>query len=894
MQNQTLNKESLVQKEITTIDLRMHTIILMVGPSGCGKTYFAENNIIPSLKKFGGVSVAHVSSDDIRREILGDMTLSKKDKRMMHASKQAFNLLDARVRVLTSYPINTDFVIVDSTGLSKEFRDGIKKIADDNNYNVVVVMFDYKGREPYYRFVGDEESKAVTSRQLEYMRDTVMREISKKTFNDIYKVKTHEVGDYAINIVNHKQYKDCILNPDFDYTVIGDIHGCYEEFVALLEKNGFEIKSGKISHPEENKKIVLVGDLVDKGYNVAGVIELVYNNLDMIYSTKGNHENFVYRYLKNDVPTKDLPPQDVIDTYFDSIKLFESDEELKEKFFAVCESMRPFLKHEDFIVTHAPCDQKYLGKLGSVSERNQRTIVYPKEIEFGNPQDYMDAKSKFFKFFRDQASRSLPVHLFGHVSSKGMAKLYNKINLDSGAVSGGQLTSININSSGRHFVNKVSAYDNEKIIKKNLEEFFFTPTAKISIDTLEGREKGRILTAAENKVNFISGTVCPSDKLLVRDEDKNIILADSQLESLEQGIEYFRRKGVEKIIAQPKYMGSRANIYLFKNPEKNYTTSRGGHVIKETQVDLTEAYKPLYELPYIKKAFSGNTELIILDAELLPWSAIGRGLIESSFVTVDKAISSEIEFLKATGFDKALDSVYSGPYKDYDFEKISNKTSRKDLIDLIGSNNERTFRCIKDYVREFPGIDELEALTKVYSRQIELYGAEGDIHFKPFSILKEVFEDGTEKLFFDESNEDIYKGINSDNYLVVDLNSEEDLALLRAFYDKTTVADEMEGIMLKPLVVYVKGVAPSIKVRNPRYLTIVYGPDYQIESKLTKLIQRKKIKRKLEVSVKEWEIGKRILEIPYNLISKENEHFIQAYGEMVIEERNERELDPRL
>lgn len=229
-----------------------------------------------------------------------------------------------------------------------------------------------------------------------------------------------------------------------------------------------------------------------------------------------------------------------------------------------------------------------------------------------------------------------------------------------------------------------------------------------------------------------------------------------------------------------------------------------------------------------------------MDAELLPWSAIGRGLIESSFVTVDKAISSEIEFLKATGFDKALDSVYSGPYKDCDFEKISNKTSRKDLIDLIGSNNERTFRCIKDYVREFPGIDELEALTKVYSRQIELYGAEGDIHFKPFSILKEVFEDGTEKLFFDESNEDIYKGINSDNYLVVDLNSEEDLALLRAFYDKTTVADEMEGIMLKPLVVYVKGVAPSIKVRNPRYLTIVYGPDYQTQSKLTKLIQRKK------------------------------------------------------
>jgi len=894
MQNQTLNKEALTGKDIVTIDLRLHTIILMVGPSGCGKTYFAENRILPSINALGNASVSHVSSDEIRRELLGDMNLSKKDPKMMYASKQAFNLLDARVRALTSYPINTDFVIVDTTGLSKEFRDSIKNIADDNNYNLVVIMFDYKGREPYYRFIGDEESKAVTSRQLEYMRDTVMREISKKTFQDIYRVKSHDVEDYEINVINHEQYQECLLSSEFDYTTIGDIHGCYEEFLALLDRNGFEIKDGKISHVEENKRIILVGDLVDKGYDVGGVIELVYNNLDLFYVVKGNHENFVYRYLKGDIPTKDLPPQDVIDTYFDSIKLFESNEELKEKFFVVCESMKPFLKHEDFIVTHAPCDQKYLGKLGSVSERNQRTIVYPKEIEFGNPQDYMAAKSKFFKFFRDQASRSLPIHLFGHVSSKGMSKLYNKINIDSGAVSGGHLTSININSSGRHFVNKISAHDNEKIVKKNLEEFFAAPIAKISIDTLEGRERDRILTAAENKVNFISGTVCPADKLLAKDEDKNIILADSQLESLEQGIEYFRRKGVEKIIAQPKYMGSRANIYLFKNPEKNYTTSRGGHIIKETQVDLTEAYKPLYDLPYIKEAFSKNTELIILDAELLPWSAIGRGLIESSFVTVDKAISSEIEFLKTTGFDKALENVYNGPYKDCDFEKISNKTSKKDLSDLIGSNNERTFRCIKDYVREFPGIDELEALTKIYSRQIELYGADGDVYFKPFSILKEVFEDGTEKLFFNESNEDIYKGINSDNYLVVDVNNQEDIELLKTFYDKTTLIDEMEGIMLKPLTVYVKGVAPSIKVRNPRYLTIVYGPDYQIESKFTKLIQRKRIKRKLEVSVKEWEIGKRILEIPYNLINKENEHFIQAYGEMVLEERNEKELDPRL
>lgn len=645
---------------------------------------------------------------------------------------------------------------------------------------------------------------------------------------------------------------------------------------------------------KKEKRIILVGDAIDKGYGVREVIEFIYNNMEWFYMVKGNHENFVYKYLRNEVEKDKMPPQEIIDVYFDSIKLFESDDELKDKFFKVFESMKPFLKHPDFIVTHAPCDQKYLGKLGTVSERNQRTVVYPKEVDFSSPQEYAIVVSDFFKFFRNQASRSFPFHVFGHVSTKGIAKLYNKVNIDTGAVSGGQLTSISINRSGRHFINHISTVDNEQIKKKELRYFFELPPAKISIDTLEGREKGRILTAAENGVNFISGTVCPADRKIVLDDNNNMVLSESELESLEQGIIYFKKKGVTTIVAQPKYMGSRANIYLFKDPEKNYTTTRGGFIIKPSQIDLTEAYKPLYDLPYIKEAFGKDAKMLILDAELLPWSAIGKGLIESSFVTVDKAIRSEIDLLRKTGFEEALLDVYNGPYKDFDFDNISQRTSREDLIKTIGSNNEKTFRCIKDHMREFTSLNELDEFLKVYSRQIELYGSDGQVHFKVFSILKEVFEDDSEKLFFNESNADIYSGVNTDTCLVVDLDNEEDVNKLYDFYNKTTIVEEMEGIMLKPLQVYIKGVAPSIKVRNPRYLTIVYGPDYQSKTKLEKLISRKKIKRKLEMSVKEWEIGKRILEIPYNQISKENEHFIQAYGEMVIEERGEKELDPRL
>lgn len=884
-----------IESKVTTFSIKMHTILITIGPSGAGKTTFVNEVVKPSLES-KGVRVAHVSSDEIRRELLGDDSLSKKDSKMLHASKAAFNLLNSKVDALTSYPINTDVVVVDSTGLSEDFRSDIKEIADKNGYNIAVVMFDYKGRQPYYEYLTDEESKKTTSRQIKYMREEVMSKVSKKTYREIYKVKGRDFENYKIDIFNQEKYNRCILPAKYDYVAIGDIHGCYDEFIALLEKNEFSIDSGKISHEDERKRIVLVGDLVDKGYNVGSVIDLVHSNLDMIYMTIGNHENFVYRYLQGDIKEKDLPPKDVVDNYFDSISLFEANEGLKQRFFEVVEAMRPFLKHEEdlFIVTHAPCDQKHLGKLGSVSERSQRTIVYPKEVEFDSPQDYLEAKHEFFDFFRKQSSRSLPVHLFGHVSSKGISIMHNKINLDSGAVSGGHLSSIIVNRNGKHFKTRVPVIDESKVKKKELVEFFFKLPKKIDIDSLESREKGRILYAAEGGVNFISGTVCPANKKQEKDEDGNILLENSELESLDRAIEYFRSNKVTEVVAQPKYMGSRSNIYLFKDPSKNYTTSRGGHIIKETQVDLTEAYSKLYDIPFIKESFDSGTEMFILDAEMLPWSAMGRGLIDRQFVQTDVALRSEVEFLKSTGFESSIDKIVNGEYKDVDFEKIQHKTSKKDLVNMLGSTKAETFKNIRSYMYESDSLDNIESMLDIYSRQIEIYGQDGDISFAPFSILKQVFEDGTEKLFFNENNDEIYSKINDDKCMVVNLENEEDIQALKDFYNNTTVVEEMEGIMLKPRKVYVRGVAPSIKVRNPRYLTIVYGPDYMSEYKLEKLIKRKGIRRKLEISINEWEIGKRLLEIPYNQISKENKHYIQAYGEMVVQEREERELDPRL
>lgn len=75
--------------------------------------------------------------------------------------------------------------------------------------------------------------------------------------------------------------------------VISDIHGCYDEFVALLEKSHYA--------PEQDLLVVL-GDMIDRGKQSKQVVELVMDLVEYkgAIALGGNHEDEFISWLEGE------------------------------------------------------------------------------------------------------------------------------------------------------------------------------------------------------------------------------------------------------------------------------------------------------------------------------------------------------------------------------------------------------------------------------------------------------------------------------------------------------------------------------------------------------------------------------------------------------------------
>lgn len=105
--------------------------------------------------------------------------------------------------------------------------------------------------------------------------------------------------------------------------VIGDVHGCYDEMMALLEK---------IESLDTDPQIIFVGDFIDRGPKVDRVLDWCMKNItaDGKYrSVRGNHEQMVLEWYQDYVawwdnggfyPQCDVPMPSLPYDFYDCMK----------------------------------------------------------------------------------------------------------------------------------------------------------------------------------------------------------------------------------------------------------------------------------------------------------------------------------------------------------------------------------------------------------------------------------------------------------------------------------------------------------------------------------------------------------------------------------------------
>lgn len=399
-----------------TLKIARHSVLIMSGPSECGKSHLAKH-IKSELKKYGWLCSV-VSSDDCRRELL-QRDEHKHSDAMMPISGPAFELAYAKLKGYTSVGVDHDVVIFDSMALNKWSRRQIREIAKKNKYSTLNICFDYDDEEEYFKRTENPDLVKI-----------LLKKSKKEKPRTGYKI-THPTLPM---IEPFDQAKHCKV--DGEMIVIGDVHGCYDQLLSLLNKLDATCPD---SHGTESidpsKNVVFVGDLVDKGPDSEKVVafllpNVIAGNCKVII---GNHENYLIKRFAGEINNDN------------GLEHFDS-HILGPQFRAMLQEIHlrsySYVCGDSCIVTHSPTSVVNLRKGSALKEmRNLRHSQLTKEELMAKLGDMAKERNDY-----------MPLHIFGHIEFPKVYQNKGMVGIDTGCVSGGRLTAMKISGDKHSFV----------------------------------------------------------------------------------------------------------------------------------------------------------------------------------------------------------------------------------------------------------------------------------------------------------------------------------------------------------------------------------------------------------------------------------------------------------
>lgn len=217
--------------------------------------------------------------------------------------------------------------------------------------------------------------------------------------------------------------------------IIGDVHGCLDEFQKLTSKLGYRWENGIPIHPDQ-RKLGFVGDLTDRGPESLKIIEIVWKlviDQKMACYTPGNHCNKLYRFfLGNKVQiTHGL---ETTAAEYESLNKHDQDK-VRKHFMELYEKAPLYLVLDEqrLIIAHAGIKENYIGKNNS----KVKTFVLYGDITGEKNPDGTPVRRDWAK---DYTGRACIV--YGHTPVKEARIINNTYNIDTGAVFGGKLSAL--------------------------------------------------------------------------------------------------------------------------------------------------------------------------------------------------------------------------------------------------------------------------------------------------------------------------------------------------------------------------------------------------------------------------------------------------------------------
>ena len=275
------------------------SVALLSGPPGSGKS-----SLKAKAKGFRDLDQAWLCTDDIRRQVLGTVTELDEngeefDDIPQSANLEVFNILSQMLKARLNHGRTC---IIDATTLNDAERKPFVQLAKSYGVPCKVLILD-TSVEDCLAANEKRRTKVSSFRIREMSQPTALPPVvttQGKMVKQTPPSGFQRSSQFAFELVSRNDVlvqQLPYLNGE-NYDVIGDVHGLYDELLALLTKAGWVFRDGHLSHPL-GRKLLFLGDLVDRGPHSVEVVRLVRQAVrdGVAESLQGNHEDKLVRFV---------------------------------------------------------------------------------------------------------------------------------------------------------------------------------------------------------------------------------------------------------------------------------------------------------------------------------------------------------------------------------------------------------------------------------------------------------------------------------------------------------------------------------------------------------------------------------------------------------------------